>query len=195
MSRTPGTLAFAAVTALLVTQCGLASLAGQPVRSQEADGPSAVPAPGGGATPWAIPVFVLRRGDVDVLVSTARETPSAAVATTALLVVAGSDDGRRALMLADLARSEHPGLRAAAVEVQVLLGQRPDAETVMAAYRRAGHDARRRLLNALDSAGDRCALVAIARTEDDPGLREDAIHRLGVMGAAGANAVGCGPGR
>ena len=145
--------------------------------------------------PGPVPVFVLRRGDVDLLVSTARETPSSAVATAALFVVAGSDDRRRTLMLADLARSEHPGLRAAAVEVQLLLGQRPDGQMVMAAYRGAGRDARRRLLHALASAGDKDALADIARTEHDPDLRDDAIRRLEVMGSGEASAPTHRPGR
>lgn len=81
-------------------------------------------------------------------------------------------------LIIDMLGAPSPELRAAALEMLLLLGQTPDTPTVIGIYLDADREARRRIIEALASVRAADALREIVGREDDERLHQAAAARL-----------------
>jgi hypothetical protein len=103
----------------------------------------------------------------------------------ALFVLAQSGSPRAREIVTDIARGKsNPALQEKAIHYLGLFGGAGSRETLAQIY--AASDSvpvKEKILHAYMLSGDRGHVLAAAKTEKDPQLREAAVHQLGVMGA------------
>jgi HEAT repeat protein len=89
--------------------------------------------------------------------------------------------------LAQVAKEEkNPELRRAAVRNMGLMGARePELQEIYA--KETDRGVKEEVINAYFIGGNAQGLVAIARSEKDPGLKKEAVQKLSLMGSKEAN--------
>ncbi|MPY91184.1 MAG: hypothetical protein GEU99_25145 [Luteitalea sp.] len=102
----------------------------------------------------------------------------------ALFVLAQSDSPRARALLADIAKGSNPDLQMKAIQYLSLHGGPESRAMLFEVYRTSSEvKIKRRILHGFMVAGERQRLLTAATTEQDPALRAEAVHQLGVMGA------------
>ena len=126
----------------------------------------------GGGVSLLIPV---ERGRQAGVLATIGGEPSSGTTAAAAGILQGRD---QPALLVDLLAAPSPALRAAALEVLLLLGQTPDTSTVVGVYLGADREARIRIIEALAAARAAEPLREIVRRENDERLNQAATTRL-----------------
>jgi hypothetical protein len=112
-------------------------------------------------------------------------TSSPKLKDRALFVLAQNGSPQARQIVADIARGKrNPGLQEKAIKYLGLFGGESSRGVLNEIYgSTASRDVKEEILRSYMVSGDREHVLAAARGEKDPALRESAVHQLGVMGA------------
>jgi hypothetical protein len=113
------------------------------------------------------------------------ESPPSRGAERALFLLSQSDTDEARQLLLRIARGEtNPRLQRKAIEYVGLFGSEQSRRVLETVYSgAASRDVKRAVLRSYLLSGNKAAVLAVARSEEDPSLRSEAIRQLGVMGA------------
>ena len=112
-------------------------------------------------------------------------TNSPKVKDRALFVLSQSNSPRAREIMSSIAKgSGNPDMQLRAIKYLGIMGG-SDNRQILADVYRASTDAavKRSIIRSFMVSGDRTRLLALAKTETEPGLRGEAVQQLGVMGA------------